>query len=504
MTLFTRLYIKFFATLLTLIFIVLSSIYFYADQTFNRYVLERVSPVAVLAAEAWLDFDDSEKDNWLSLVANLSGTDWQSTTDQINSNVKVERLRMLSAGAEVTVKFGPDATFQVAIEDWPKWEEFYGWLFLNALSNVPSGQREVLFQLLKSKAPWPVARVDRNTEAISALSFRQLDKGNAIRLKTNGAATETLYFPAGARQVIRMGPIAGYELFSVTQWFSLIIISIVLLASGFALWVLPLQRRFNELNNAVNAIGGTPKSVQLPVQYADDLGQLAQRIDHMARGLITQIEDNKQLNQAVSHDLKTPLARIKFSLALLERGDNNPYVEQICSDVDLLTELTQELLLYHQLSNTPVQITSCEIVESLRVFIKELPTDLELRLALPEHTIQASFHASHWRRLCTGLLQNAAQYGRGEIWVTLALAGDEVKLVIEDNGPGIADAAFDTLKQPFRRQSDHRDLHQNNHGLGLALVDAIVEHYRGAWTMSQSELGGAKFEVQLPYKRQTM
>lgn len=498
-SLFTRLYVQFTATLLVIITSVAVGLYFYGRIALERYALERITPVAQLAADGWLEMNEDERANWLVLVSNLSGTQWHKQELALPTAVKVENIFLQAARVDVFLRLDDTRAARIEIDDWPEWEKAYGWLFLDAISDVPSELREAKFQSLRAQVPWPIERVNRNTEPLSALGLRQLNNGQSLRVTSGMVETKMLYYPAGASQVIRMGPIPTFELLTNFQWFGLSAISLFLLGVGFVFWVRPVQLRFAELIGSVEAINEQQSSVKLPTEYRDDLGRLSRRIDGMARSLILQLQQNKQLNQAVSHDLKTPLARIKFSLALLPVEPTNDYVQQIQNDVDLLTQLTQELLLYHQLTDETVnKNVHCDAIAVLNKTIAQLPNDIKVTHNFEGQSITAPMHESHWRRLCDNLCNNAVQYGKGQVHIQLTESASQLLLYVEDDGLGIEIDKFEQLKQPFQRLSKHRDLQQNNHGLGLALVDATVRHYQGTWWLENSALGGARFVIEVP------
>ncbi len=497
--LFTRLYIKFTATLLLLLVVVSIGIYCYGYLKLKAYAINRVSPVAALAFENWQTLEQEEQNNWLALMSTFSGTQWQLTDVSLVNNVQITNIDPLSGAVTAHIKLNDKQAVNLHIGNWADWHKTHGWLILGAVSNVSAELREAKFQVLNAKTPWPLARVNRDNEPLNAIALRQLSNGQSIRETNADTQADTFYYPGGSRQLIRLGPIPAYQLFGPLQWVAVFVVSLVVLGISFSLWVRPIQRRFSTLLDAVDAINESTDSVKKLTDSADDIGRLARHIERMALGLIEQIRLNKQLNQAVSHDLKTPLARIQFALALLPNSDDDPYVEQIRNDVTLLTDLTNELLLFHQLKQSAPEKTQCWAKTEITNSLNNVPDNVQLQVELPSSDVQLPMLATHWRRITDNLIKNAVQYGHGKLKVSLSREANQITLKVEDNGRGLSPDDFEQLKQPFQRQQIHRNLNDNNHGLGLAIVDATVSHYGGELSVCPSPLGGTCFCVHLHF-----
>ena len=128
-----------------------------------------------------------------------------------------------------------------------------------------------------------------------------------------------------------------------------------------------------------------------------------------------------------------------------------------------------------------------------------MPDNVQLQVELPSSDVQLPMLATHWRRITDNLIKNAVQYGHGKLKVSLSREANQITLKVEDNGRGLSPDDFEQLKQPFQRQQIHRNLNDNNHGLGLAIVDATVSHYGGELSVCPSPLGGTCFCVHLHF-----
>jgi two-component system sensor histidine kinase RstB len=500
--LFTKLYLQFLASFMLAIVVITVTFFSYTQNKLTQFAGERLDPVAELIGGIWQGIDVDERENWLAIDSALSGTQWKLLETAQTVPVQILHTHIQSASVHVRLALDAQYAVELEIDDWPEWEKFMGWLVLSELSNVPANLREAKFQQLKTVMPFALDRVNRQTESLSALDIRQLNNGQAVRITDANVNESTLYFPAGANQVIRMGPIFGFELLSTVQWALLILVSLLSLSLMFSLAVRPVHQRFLALHRAVGRIERTPESVNLPTQHNDQLGDLARRIDALATGLIRQLNANKRLNMAVSHDLKTPLARIKFALALLDESGENPYATQINQDVSLLSELISELLLYHQLTEARASDAQCESIAIVQPVLNAIKPSLNVEQNLPERA-DLPIAATDWRRIVSNLIGNAEEHAKARVSVSLSINAEHATLTVADDGPGLSQEDFELLKQPFQRASGHRSNTQSHHGLGLALVDATVDHYGGAFTLCETTLPGACFQVVLPYNSAT-
>ncbi|EAR11270.1 ATP-binding protein [Reinekea blandensis] len=497
--LFTRLYLTFFASLLAVLALAALSVYLLADTRLQRFATTRLQPISELLQSSWSEQSPQQVDNWLALISDLTGVRWRITDPLENTdNVELDQIRLTDTRVTSRIRLDTQTAITADISDWQSLEQGYAWLFLDAISRESADRREARFITLRHQSPWPVERVTLGNDDLSALSRRRLSAGQSVRVEWQSSHQAALYLPAGDNRAIRFGPIPPYRFLSVTQWLIMIGASLAMLSLFFLAWVRPLDRRFRHLFDAVDRVSTTPDSVRLPTEASDELGLLARHVERMALGLIDQVEQNRQLNQAVSHDLKTPLARLRFSLELLDLPDDNPYRQNMNRDIEQLVQLTEELLLFHQLGSPEATPAPMDLTALTTERLVSFDSQGEITSELPKAPLSATIQPRHWTRLIDNLLSNAVQYGRGRVHLRLATSENGVRLSVEDNGPGMTAQQFEQLKEPFKRLDHHRNLNQQNHGLGLALVSAIAEHYHASFHYQTSPLGGATMIIDFP------
>jgi signal transduction histidine kinase len=498
--LFLQLYLR---LVLCLVLISASSITFllsWAGNRFETYVVNHAEPVTALAIEPWAAFSANEKFQWLKLLSSLTDASWTLNSQSQNEALLIRESDWSTKQAEISIRLDEQHSLNVRISNWTDWHYGYGWLLLNAISQVPATEREALFNQLNESAIWPALRVDKSQQPLSELDLLQLNNGQPVRTSISKETGDLFYFPAGAEQVISIGPIDTFNFLSTEQWLAVVSVNLIALTIVLAWLIRPLHLRISAIINGVERVHDNESDIHLPASEKDDLGLLALRIEQMAKRLQAQVEQNLQLNRAVSHDLKTPLSRLKFALSIAEQ---NPVAEQfnrLNHEVDLLTDLTNELLIFHQLSATRNHAKeSTDVVDVLDRLLKPLEGQhLSITHSIGNNIPRINISENHWRRICQNLLDNAQQYGNGKIHVGLHMRKHALELSVADNGPGVSEEDFQRLLQPFSRGDTSRNLNNKNHGLGLSLVNAIANHYRGSVSLSSSELAGARFIIKLP------
>jgi len=230
----------------------------------------------------------------------------------------------------------------------------------------------------------------------------------------------------------------------------------------------------------------------------------------MAQRIQSLVADNKMLASAVSHDLRTPLARLRFGIDLLDEAkDENvraEYQQRLSNDLTAMENLVEVLLEYarldKQLSDMPkVPINLSKVVndsvESLSGLI-----DLTIDWKQTSEQIITNAHARYVAMMINNLLQNAVNYGNSRVSVSLVKKRLNIVLSIEDDGPGIPIEMRAEVLKPFVR-GKHEEMYESGnskgYGMGLAIVSRIAQWHDAKFVVGSSEkLGGAQFDIVFP------
>lgn len=281
-------------------------------------------------------------------------------------------------------------------------------------------------------------------------------------------------------------------------------ISYLLLAGVVAMWTRPLWRDLNQLTHMATKIADGKLDVGVNVNKHSPIKQIVITFKDMAHRIIRLLSDQKQLVNAVSHELRTPLSRLRFSLAMLE-GANEEQRKEMVQDVSEIEALIEEMLSYARLENinqdikkSPEDLTA---IVTGQVNKLHRTSDITIRWQEPapcfyncnEHLIE---------RAIQNLSTNALRYAKANIEICLVTTQQHVKIIVEDDGPGISDQDRDKIFEPFFRIESHRNhtesQHTGGYGLGLAIVQRICDWHKASCTLSESKLGGCQFTINLP------
>lgn len=496
-SIFAKIYLWWLMVVLVLCLAVYGVIDGLNQHRFERFALRQAEPALVLIREGLGRHDDGRESAWLEITSNLTGVGWQ-IIDENAENLTIDNASWLEEIATLTVPVRDDLTIAGEINDWEQLATGIGLLILNELSLTPVNERESRLAELELELGLDLARIGWQNEELGFVDERNLAKGQVVVEPDYANKRFVVYVPAGAEQALRVGPFQQFQWLTTGGISILVITLLATVAIALALVMLPLQRRLSRLTQAVDRIAEQGKTEPLPDQPDDALATMWHHVNIMAQRLIDLAEEGRQLNQAVSHDLKTPLARMTFALEMLSDKED-PLVDNLKADVRELNQLLEELLTFHQLSqSTATQTQYCfPKAELVRLLDSQLMHNIRLTQHL-DGAHRAPVEAHHWRRLCRNLLTNAVQYGNGHIEVRLEEAQGGLHLSVADNGPGFSDELKHRAFEPFVRGDRARNLNTQGHGMGLALCHTIVQHYQGRLEIHQSHLGGAQIDVWLP------
>jgi signal transduction histidine kinase len=219
---------------------------------------------------------------------------------------------------------------------------------------------------------------------------------------------------------------------------------------------------------------------------------------------------HKSMLANASHELRSPLARIRMGLALMERStDTAAQRREIERNINELDELIDEILLASRLDladpNDPAALGPLEEVDLLGLAAEECArTGAALEVAPDSVPPVMPGHAKLLRRLLRNLLENARRYGvrdgqPAEVSLTLRAVAHGCEIVVSDGGPGVPAALRERIFEPFFRLPGASE-REGGVGLGLSLVKTIAERHGGQVRCEERSGGGAQFVVFLPQR----
>ena len=291
-------------------------------------------------------------------------------------------------------------------------------------------------------------------------------------------------------------PINGLEEENFSPLIVVLMILGVLSVMGGWLFVRQLNRPLSALQNAAHDVGRGDFPEPLTERGTTEIVAVTRAFNHMSKG-IKQLEDDRNLLMAgISHDLRTPLTRIRLATEMISEHDD--FLKAgIEGDIDDMNNIIDQFIDYirHDSKDKAelgdINALIEEVVQSESILEREIIFTAE---ALPK--VPLRYVAM--KRALANLIQNSLRYSSGKI--TIATSFDkrkrEICFCVCDEGPGIPELDIERLFQPFTQGDKARG--GEGSGLGLAIIKRIVDTHGGRVQLSNRPEGGLKAKVCLP------
>jgi two-component system OmpR family sensor kinase len=321
--------------------------------------------------------------------------------------------------------------------------------------------------------------------------FRRVDLTGDKYIGSNEEAIHAQHLPIDIKVALQMEAVRY------------LIVALALLIP-IAIWSRSHWRGLQKLMQVADRFGSGQLKVRAQMQPGDSIYPLAERINHMADRIETLLEAQRGLLHSVSHEIRTPIARLEFALELLHDTVGDTVLEKrIGSMQDDLTELkslVSELLGMARLdSEQPLRYETFDVTAALRSCANTLPpSTVSLDVSVPDGLGDYYGDCRLLMRATGNLLRNAQKYANGQMALSAARKLGGVSIVVDDDGAGIPEEEREKVFEPFYRLDRSRDRNTGGFGLGLSIASKAVSLHGGSLRIETSPLGGARFVITLP------
>lgn len=329
-----------------------------------------------------------------------------------------------------------------------------------------------------------------------------------VLVSENAPEEDMAYFRlAGDDRIFRITDDVNAEIWkkeelvgAVIVWGFLLVVALIVAA-----WMYFLHTKLKRLELATVKFTEGDFSTRAPENAGARVGGLNKAFNAMAERVEQLIASHKRLTNAVAHEVRTPIFRLRCQLALLEDDcsakEKGQFIAGMEEDLQELDTMVDELLTYARMERAKeplqreVQDVSAWLHCQMPVFSRScrLPVSLSAPADIP-----ISFDAHLIKRALLNLLRNADSYSNSQIALCVALEANRVVIHVDDDGPGIPVAERERILEPFERLDSARTRHTGGYGLGLSIVREITLRHQGEVLISDSPLGGARFSLYLP------
>ncbi len=283
---------------------------------------------------------------------------------------------------------------------------------------------------------------------------------------------------------------------------------LILAAVALVCWLLAVNiaSPLRDLARAVERFGRGDLSVRLNPRRKDEIGELGRSFDRMAERIGTLMTSERRLLQDVSHELRSPLARLSLAAELVRTApDRDAAVERMTKEIDRLADLVGTLVEVARAEGDPsaarlepLQLGTLlhEVVADCRVYADARGCDINV-IDQADATLRADHELL--RRAVENVVRNAIRYTPpgATVDVRTECAGESVRISVRDSGPGVPEELLPKIFQPFFRVDDSRDSSTGGVGLGLAIAyRAVSVHHGRVWAQNASP--GLNVWIELP------
>lgn len=273
-------------------------------------------------------------------------------------------------------------------------------------------------------------------------------------------------------------------------------IALLVILGGWA-FIRIQNRPLMALQTAARKVGKGEIPEPLPEKGASEIQAVTRAFNQMAKGIQQLEQDRALLMAGVSHDIRTPLTRIRLATEMMSPQDDY-LAESMIKDTEECNEIIGQFMDYlkpvakQDFIDVDLNTIINEVILAEGGYEREIKTNLV--------NIPQSIHGNGVgiKRVITNLVVNAIRYGGDWISVSTRVSADHKTawVIIEDNGPGIDEAQLESVFEPFTRGDTARG--SEGTGLGLAIVKRIVGQHQGEVSLSNRREGGLKVQVELP------
>ena len=225
---------------------------------------------------------------------------------------------------------------------------------------------------------------------------------------------------------------------------------------------------------------------------ASEIRKAAYEFDRMAKRINRHLNQRSEMLSGISHDLRTPLTRLKLQLAMIEQKNISA---KMTKDID---EMEKMLNNYLQFAKTQAQEDTSKI--NLTNLFDEIQNDLNNKNfnLINLEDIFLKGRLTSLKRCFENVIQNGLIYGN-KVYLELKKGSNRLTINIDDDGPGIPEDEHKNVFKPFFRLDKSRNLNQSGVGLGLAIVEDIINSHGGNIQLGKSKYGGLQVKISLPF-----
>jgi two-component system OmpR family sensor kinase len=315
-------------------------------------------------------------------------------------------------------------------------------------------------------------------------ALKQLDEEHVLALKSVEAETQR----------------------GLLEW-TLTLLFYAAIALVLMIWIWPLTRDLSALEQAAARYGDKNWVFDADIKPRSQIHALADTFRKMAARIDGLIASHKDMSNAVSHEIKTPLSRMQFEIELAQQATDVSQVKNslgaIKADIAAINDLVTATMNYAILERADMSLNVgthnfTALIPAIAEFVgRDARPDIRMCAEVRGDAGEVACDVHLFETVLKNLLYNAARYAAHEVRVTFDARDGVNRLWVDDDGPGIPEKERERVFESFV-QLEHKGGKKTGFGLGLAIVKRAIEWHGGTVSISQSPLGGARISAAWP------
>jgi len=366
---------------------------------------------------------------------------------------------------------------------------------IETLKKIIDLQEDNSLQLSKSK----IISIEKLAWPASLIA--KISKGQVVSL--SNIEDEVFYYwqtDTDSSKVLQLGPFIN-EKRETGSYLALTIIFYAVFGLCLFVWLWPIFKDVIQLIALTDAFSKKRIKIRSKVKATSVMYPLAESVESMSRQIVRFLSLQRFLASSVSHDIRTPLSRIGFLLAMTNTKNLDEYKEKIEYELDEIDHLTDDFIELARIEECHHQLNFVEknIKDWLVHLIEKVQSSSEVSIELINVPGCAIQHDEKFlQRAIQNLLVNAVKYAVTKVTVTVETNNERIEIRVEDDGVGIKPEEQERLTGLYERGKSANNV-GSGYGIGLAFVNVITEWHGGHVIISQSTaLNGASISVFLP------
>jgi len=224
---------------------------------------------------------------------------------------------------------------------------------------------------------------------------------------------------------------------------------------------------------------------------AREIRQAAYEFDKMRKRISVHLNQRSEMLSGISHDLRTPLTRLKLQLALL---DQKELAKKMSDDIEEMERMLNEYLEFSRnqknedTETVDINVLIADVIK--KYDNKKINTDIE-------NNFEINIRQNSMKRCLTNLIDNSLSYGN-KVKIFTKKSIKDVIIFVDDDGPGIPEEEYENVLKPFYRIDKSRGQNKSGVGLGLSIANDIIHSHGGNISLAKSPLNGLRVKISLP------